>query len=129
MKPLQINLLALGLAIAITTLVYLNVGRGFGREAATALLSIPWSAQGLLLAIAANARRAPSPYISKLTFALWGGAASPFIGLMSPELVFPSWFVVASAPIGFLMCYAGISVFLWMVSLLPRWRFPWAKNT
>ena len=124
MKPLHVNLLALICAIAIVTLVYVTLGRGPWLQTATLLFTVPWTIQLVLLAIAANGRRAPPPYVSKLTFAMWVAAAYPFIYLMFPLSMFPHWFIAISAPIGFLLCYPLISVFLWILSLLPRWRLP-----
>jgi len=129
-RPVQLNLLALLAALTIVALVYLTLGRGLWFQIALSLaFQLPWTAQFLLLALAANARRAPPPYVSNLTFAIWSGAMFPFIGLSAPPGMFPSWFIVASAPVGFLLCYAMISIFTWTIALIPRWRFPWTKNT
>ncbi len=129
LTPLLLNLLALGVAVAAVASVYLTLGRGLWFQVAISLLfSLPWGAQFLLLAVAANARRKPPALVSKLTFSAWGAASLPFSCLMAPPGIFPPWFVLASAPLGFFLCYTLISMFLWMVSLLPRWPLPWTKK-
>lgn len=124
MKPLHLNLVALGCAIAIVTLVYLTLGNGIVLQSALTLFGLAWGYQCLLLCIAANAHRSPPPFVSKLTFALWAAAGYAFTGLMAPRGMFPDWFVVLFVPIGFLMMYAGISLFLWMLGRLPKWPLP-----
>src|SRR5262249_8959895 len=116
-RPLQLNLLALLAALAIVTLVYLTLGQGLWLQIATTLtFTVPVSGQLFLLAASANAHRNPPPYVSTLVTAIWMGAAYPVIGLNAPPGLFPDWFFLAAAPVGFLMCYAMISVFTWMVA-------------
>jgi len=128
LNPLYLNLLVLTLAVAVVSAVHLTLGRGLWLQATMAVFSLPWAAQFFLLAAAANGRRAPPPYVSKFTFATWAGVGYPLIGLSAPTGTFPAWFLVISAPVGFLMCYLMITVFSWMVTLIPRWRFPWTRN-
>ncbi|WP_395647829.1 hypothetical protein [Terricaulis sp.] len=121
LRPLHLNLLALACALAILTVVYVTLGRGLWFQWTMTVYGLLSGFQFLLLAVAANARRAPSPYASKLTFALWAAASYPFSALLAPPGMFPEWFFWASAPVGFVLAYPFISLFLWMVALLPKW--------
>ena len=108
--------------IAFMAATYFLLGRFWLQVALSSLFAIPWTAQFVTLGFAAIRHREPPPYVSKLTFSLWAAAAYPFIFLSAPPGLFPQWFIVISAPVAFLLWYPMISLFLWGLRVMPRWR-------
>jgi hypothetical protein len=120
MKPAHANLAVLALLIGATLAVFLVFGAGVALQATTTIFGIGWSVQFLALAWTAYQGQPPPEFTSTHLFALWAGAIYPFLGLLLPQA--PLWFVLASAPIGYVMVYAMGSLVIWRLRAIADGR-------
>jgi hypothetical protein len=119
MKPWRINLAILALLVAVACGVRLFFGQGVFLNGVLGFFGLAWGAQVAALWWSARQQRTPPTFTSTHLVALWAAALYPLVATSSPTLTFPTWFVVASAPIGYLMVYATMGAFLWIM----RWQF------
>ena len=119
MKAWHANLAALALLVVVALAIHIALGQGLLLNIALGFVGLVWGAQIAALWWSARQQRPPPPYTSTHLVAVWAAAMYPLVTTSSPTLTSPTWFVIASVPAGYLVVYAGISMFLWMT----RWQF------